>query len=109
MMKWLRSQSILRAEVVLLVWLFVGSSGWADTLDLSEDIVSPLTGIQQAIEPDILDDVRKVLGPVILESAQVVFVAGTPLSCPEHLPQISPTPLRLSYLPLYRFICVYRI
>ena len=94
---------------MLLAWLFVGGLAWADTLDLSDDIVSPLTGIQQAIEADTLDDVRGVLGSVILESPQVVLVAETPLSLPEHLPHISPTPLRLSYLPLYQFICVYRI
>ena len=109
MMKWLRCQSIVRAEVVLAAWLVVGGLAWADTLDLTDDLVLPLAGIQQAVEPDPLDDFREILKPVLLDSAPGGVVPETPLSLPRHLPFISETLLHLSPLPLYQVICVYRI
>lgn len=109
MMKWLRCQSIIRAEVVLVAWLVVGGLAWADTLDLSDDLMLPLAGIQQAVEPDPLDDFREILRPVLLDAALGSLVPETSLSPPRHLPPLSETLLHLSALPLYQIICVYRI
>ncbi|HXX73656.1 MAG TPA: hypothetical protein VEI50_00835 [Nitrospiraceae bacterium] len=109
MMKWLRCRSIIRAEVVLVVWLAVGGLAWADTLDLSDDLVLPLVGIQLAVEPDPLDDFREILNPVLLDSAAGGLVPETPLSPPRHLPPFSGTLLHLSALPLYQVFCVYRV
>ena len=109
-MKWLRGVSIVRAEVVLLAWLVVGGLAWADTLDLTDDLGLPLAGgIQQAVEPDSLDDFREILKPVLLDPAPGDIVPETPLSLPRHLPPISETLLHLSALPLYQVTCVYRI
>jgi hypothetical protein len=109
MMKWLRCRSIIRAEVVLVAWLVVGGLAWADTLDLSDDLVLPLAGIQLAVEPDPLDDFREILNPVLLDSAPGGFVPETPLSPPRHVPPLSETLLHLSALPLYQIFCVYRV
>ena len=108
MMKWLGSQSIVRVEIVLLAWLFVGGVAWADTLDLSDDISSPLAGIQQAIEPDDPADLKAVPLSVVDHAV----VEGTLL--PEDTPCLASTstfqlPQSSSHVPLYQILCVYRI
>ena len=109
MLKWLRCQSVVRAEVMFVALFVVGGLAWADTFDISDDLVLPLAGIQQAIEPDLLDDLSEILKPVLLHSVPGSLVPETPQSPPRHLSLISQTLLHRSALPLYQVICVYRI
>ena len=109
MLKWLRCQSIVRAEVMLVALLAVGGLPCADTFDLSDALVLPLAGLQQAVEPDLLDDFSEILKPVLVHSALGNLDLEMPRSLLRHLSHISQTPLQLSALPLYQVICVYRI
>jgi hypothetical protein len=109
MLKWLRCQSLVRAEVMFVAVLVVGNLAWVDSFDLSDDRVLPLAGIQQAVEPDLLDDFSDILKPVPLHSARGGFVPKTPQSLPRQLSPISETLRDLSALPLYQVICEYRI
>lgn len=109
MLKWLRCQSIVRAEVMFVALLVVAGLASADTFDLSDDLVLPFAGIQQAVEPDFLDDFSEILTPVQLHSVPGGLIPETPQSLPRHLSPISETLLHLSTLPLYQVNRVYRI
>lgn len=109
MMRWLREQSILRAEVILIAWLVVGGVAWADSLDLSDDLVLPLAGIQQALEPDALEDYKNSLNSVTFDAPQVSLVSETGLSPSPRVPSSSLLLLRAAAHLIYQVHCVYRI
>jgi hypothetical protein len=109
MMRWLRERSILRAEVVLIAWLVVGGVAWADTLDLSDDLIVPLAGIQQALEPDTFEDLKASLNSVTLSAPQLELVSETSLTLSTCVPPLVSTLPRASTPPIYQVHCVYRI
>ena len=109
MLKWLRGQSLVPAEVMVVALLVVGNLAWVDTIDLSDDLVLPRIGIQLAVEPDLLDDVSEILKPALVHSARGGLVPETPQGLPRHLSPLPETLRHLSASPLYQVICVYRI
>lgn len=108
MIKWLRYQSIVRAEVVLLAWLFVGGVACADTLDLSDDIGSPLTSIQQGIEPDDPADLKDApLSGLVHISVEGTLLPSDPACLAA--PSVLQLPRNRPHVPLYQILSVYRI
>jgi len=108
-MSWLRERSVLRAEIILIAWLVVGGVAWADTLDLSDDLVLPLAGIQQGLEPDAFEDLKASPTSVTFSAPQLGLVSETtPNLSPCVAPTLSTRP-RAAASPIYQVHCVYRI
>jgi hypothetical protein len=101
----------IRALALLLLWLFVMGASCADSFDLSDDIPLPLSGFQQAFQPDVLiDDIKKAKDGVFPSSWMEGWdTAATPGDLRPGPALTSHHPLRASHVPLYQAFRSYRI
>jgi hypothetical protein len=104
--------SHLRILIVIFVWLFTGAAAVADSLDLSDDLGTPIPQSLQAISIDDADEVRQGLSLARSPSYMLPTLAEL---IQENLPSFTEF-LRLWHTrplafltPLYESLCDYRL
>lgn len=94
--------------VVLSAWFLVGGFAWADSCDLNDELVSPMAGMAQAIEPDVDEvkhDVLEIVSTAsLLRQATALLPSRRPTSAVS-VQAVSKT----SDCPLYQRLSTYRI
>ncbi len=109
MIRWLRSRIFAEYSLYVLAWFLVFGIAWADSLDLSDDVVSPLAALQQTADLDDLESLKHLEFPV-----SHTCIEGC--SLPEYHLEFARLSLVMSHLqqsscerPLYQILQVYRI